>query len=56
MRITFTPHIAGMTLEATRRLAESAAEQILTALRGEMPRFPVNPEAWTQGRSRRPAP
>ena len=55
-RIAFTPHIAGMTVEATRRLAQSAAEQILAALSGGMPRFPVNPEAWTQGRSRRPAP
>jgi phosphoglycerate dehydrogenase-like enzyme len=54
-KVTFSPHVAGMTVETTRRLAHSVAEQILLALKGEMPPFAVNPEAWTQGRSRRPA-
>jgi D-isomer specific 2-hydroxyacid dehydrogenase, NAD binding domain len=53
-KVTFSPHVAGLTVETARRLAESVAAQVLAVLRGEMPRFPVNPEAWEQGRSRRP--
>jgi phosphoglycerate dehydrogenase-like enzyme len=53
-RVTFSPHIAGNTTEATIGLARSAAEQILACLKGEMPRFAVNPEAWSGTASRRP--
>jgi phosphoglycerate dehydrogenase-like enzyme len=53
-KVILTPHIAGLTAETARRSAESAVEQILAALRGEMPRFPVNPEVWRQQRTRRP--
>lgn len=53
-RAVLTPHVAGVTAETTARLAQSAADQILAALRGEMPRFPVNPEAWDAANSRRP--
>jgi len=53
-KVTLTPHTAGMTTESSRALSESAADQILTALRGEMVRFPVNPVAWQQAASRRP--
>jgi phosphoglycerate dehydrogenase-like enzyme len=53
-KVTLTPHIAGLTKESAFRLAQSAAEQILAVLQGEMPRFPVNPAAWEQQRSRRP--
>lgn len=52
--VVLTPHIAGLTAETARRSAESVAEQILTALRGEMPRWPVNPDAWRQQASRQP--
>lgn len=48
-RVIFSPHIAGNTTEATVGLARSAAEQILACLRGEMPKFAVNPQAWTCG-------
>ncbi len=52
--VVFTPHTAGVTKEASKALAQSAARQIATALKGEMPPFPVNPEAWGTRNSRRP--
>ncbi len=52
-RVTFSPHIAGNTANATEGMARSAAEQIVACLKGEMPRFAVNPEAWTGVSSRR---
>jgi D-3-phosphoglycerate dehydrogenase len=52
-KITFSPHVAGATVEATLQLAHSAADQILVCLRGVMPAFPVNPAAWEGPRSRR---
>jgi D-3-phosphoglycerate dehydrogenase len=39
-----TPHIAGMTHEAMRRMAITVAEEILRVFRGEKPKFPVNPQ------------
>jgi phosphoglycerate dehydrogenase-like enzyme len=53
-KVTLSPHIAGGTTEATLQLARSAADQILIALRGEWPAFPVNKAAWEGSRSRRP--
>lgn len=53
-KAVLTPHIAGLTAETARRSAQSVAEQILTALKGEMPRWPVNPDAWRQQASRKP--
>jgi len=53
-KVTFTPHIGGITTEATFRLARSAAEQISACLKGRMPRFAVNPDAWTRPDSMRP--
>src|SRR5262245_3700781 len=53
-KVIFSPHIAGTTIEATLQLARSAADQILACLRGEMPTFPVNPQAWAGPGSRRP--
>lgn len=41
-----TPHIGGMTAEAMRRMALTLAEDVLSVLRGERPRFPVNPEVY----------
>ena len=43
-----------MTKEASKALALSAAQQITTALKGEMPPYPVNPEVWDTPQSRRP--
>jgi len=39
-----TPHIAGMTVEAMRRMAITVAEEILRVFRGERPKYPVNPQ------------
>jgi len=53
-RVTFSPHTAGVTTEAASALTRSAAEQILTALEGRAPRYPVNPATWDGPLSRRP--
>ena len=53
-RVAFSPHIAGNTSEATAGLSQSAAEQIVACLKGERPRFAVNPAAWEGAASRRP--
>ncbi len=37
-----TPHIAGITAQSARRMAELSAENLLAALRGERPPYPVN--------------
>jgi phosphoglycerate dehydrogenase-like enzyme len=52
--VTFSPHIAGATNEASLALARSAADQILAALDGTMPPFPLNKAAWDGPHSRRP--
>lgn len=41
-----TPHIAGMTDEALREMAASAARQWITLFAGQVPRHLVNPEVW----------
>ena len=41
-----TPHAAGLTQEASHRMSEGAALQILQLLKGERPTFMVNPEIW----------
>ena len=40
-----TPHIASASVQTRTRMAILAAENLLAALRGERPRFLVNPEA-----------
>jgi D-3-phosphoglycerate dehydrogenase len=42
--VILTPHVAGVTEEAMMRMAQDAAEDILRILRGERPKYPVNPE------------
>ena len=54
--VILTPHTAGLTVETNAHLAKSAIDQILIALRGDMPRFPKNPAAWEGPRSRRKRP
>ena len=44
--LILSPHTAGLTEEAMRGMALSAAEQILQALRGERPPHLVNPQVW----------
>ncbi|MEO7402976.1 MAG: NAD(P)-dependent oxidoreductase, partial [Burkholderiales bacterium] len=44
--VILTPHAAGLTQEASHRMSEGAALQILQLLKGERPTFMVNPEIW----------
>ncbi len=44
--LILSPHVAGLTVEARRELALSAATQILQVLGGERPPNLVNPEVW----------
>lgn len=46
--LILTQHVAGLTMEAARGLALSAATQILHVLRGERPPHLVNPGVWDQ--------
>lgn len=55
-RIMLTPHTAGLSAETTTRMTHNAIAQLLAAVRGEMPPFPLNPEAWDGPQSRRPRP
>lgn len=50
--LILTPHVAGITVEARRDLALSAATQILQVLRGERPPHLVNPQVWGQVQER----
>jgi phosphoglycerate dehydrogenase-like enzyme len=42
--VILTPHMAGVTEEGMMRMALTAAEDVLRVLRGERPKYPVNPE------------
>ena len=50
--LILTPHVAGITVEAKRELALSAARQILQVLRGERPPHLVNPQVWDRVKQR----
>jgi phosphoglycerate dehydrogenase-like enzyme len=54
--VILTPHTAGVTVETNVRGTKSAIDQILTALRGEMPPYPKNAAAWDRPNSRRKRP
>ncbi len=41
--LILTPHMAGVTEEAMMRMAQDSALDILRVLRGERPKYPVNP-------------
>jgi len=42
-----TPHTAGVTAEAMRRMATTLAEDILRVFQGQKPRYPVNPQVYS---------
>jgi D-3-phosphoglycerate dehydrogenase / 2-oxoglutarate reductase len=50
--VLLTPHNAGVTRQAYRSMAEGAARQWLTILKGERPPRLLNPEAWSAFRDR----
>jgi glyoxylate reductase len=43
-----TPHIASASVATRTRMALMAADNLLAALRGERPRFLLNPQAWVE--------
>lgn len=43
--VVLTPHVAGVTEESMVRMARDSADEVLRVLRGEPPRYPLNPEA-----------
>lgn len=49
--LVLTPHIAGSTEEAMRRMAESAAQAVVSLTKGEKPLNIVNPEVWPRRNS-----
>jgi len=42
--VVFTPHLASFTDEGRRRMGLMVAEDMLRVLRGEMPKYPANPQ------------
>lgn len=49
--VLLTPHAAGLTQEASRRMGEGAARATLRLLAGERPENFVNPEVWERSRA-----
>jgi D-3-phosphoglycerate dehydrogenase len=47
--VVVTPHIGGDTFETIERQSLAITEDILRFLRGERPRFLLNPEVWRNG-------
>lgn len=52
--VILTPHLAGATRQARRRVSLVAAEEILRMLDGKRPHSYVNPESWSKHAQRRP--
>lgn len=50
--VIVSPHVAGFTPEALRRIAQQAAKNCLQALKGEKPDFVVNPDVLDKWRAR----
>lgn len=53
--VLLTPHAAGLTPEASRRMGEGAAREVLRLLAGERPLNFVNPQVWPRARRALPA-
>ncbi len=51
--VLLTPHAAGLTQEASKRMGEGAAKEVLRLLAGMRPENLVNPEIWEQAQARR---
>jgi D-3-phosphoglycerate dehydrogenase len=50
-QVVLTPHVASFTHEGQRRMGLTVVEDVLSVLRGERPRYLVNPEIWEHRRS-----
>jgi phosphoglycerate dehydrogenase-like enzyme len=44
--VVVSPHVAGVTIQATRATATQVAGEMLRVLRGERPDVLVNPDVW----------
>lgn len=44
--VVLTPHLASFTEEGRQRMGMMVAEDVLRVLRGEMPKYPANPEVF----------
>jgi phosphoglycerate dehydrogenase-like enzyme len=49
-QVVLTPHVGSFTHEGRRRMSMTVAEDILSVLRGEQPKFLANPEVWVRRR------
>jgi phosphoglycerate dehydrogenase-like enzyme len=43
-----TPHLASFTEEGRQRMGLMVAEDVLRVLRGEMPKYPANPQVFSK--------
>lgn len=53
--VVLSAHVADFTAQTTHALAMSAARQLVTALNGECPPHPLNPQVWERVAERRSA-
>jgi D-3-phosphoglycerate dehydrogenase len=53
-QVVLTPHVGSFTQEGRRRMGLTVVEDVLRALRGERPRYLVNPEVWARRRRSTP--
>ena len=44
--VALTPHLASFTDQGRRRMGMMVAEDVLSVLKGEMPKYPANPEVY----------
>ncbi|WP_016815014.1 hydroxyacid dehydrogenase [Salinispora arenicola] len=51
--LVLSAHVADFTVQTKHALAMSAARQLVTALNGELPPHPLNPEVWDRVAARR---
>jgi len=45
--VVLTPHSASLTVESKINMAVTVVEEIVKVLKGERPKYLVNPEVWT---------
>jgi D-3-phosphoglycerate dehydrogenase len=50
-QVVLTPHVASFTHEGRLRMGMTVVEDVLRALRGDQPRYLVNPEIWPRRRT-----
>jgi phosphoglycerate dehydrogenase-like enzyme len=53
-QVVLTPHVASFTREGRRRMGMTVVDDVLSALRGEQPRYLVDPGVWPRRRRQEP--